>query len=32
MHGKNKTALNGFIEIANKSQRKSNKLWVDQGR
>ena len=29
---KAKTALNGFIEIVNKSKVKRNKLWVDQGR
>ena len=27
-----KTVLNGFVEIVNKSKRKPNKLWVDQGR
>ena len=27
-----KTLLNAFIEIANKPNRKLNKLWVDQGR
>ena len=26
------TVLNAFIEIVNKSNRKPNKLWVDQGR
>ena len=29
---KSKTVLNTFIEIANESNRKLNKLWVDQGR
>ena len=29
---KAKTVLNGFIGIVNKSKRKPNKLWVDQGR
>ena len=29
---KGKTALNAFIEKVNKSIRKPNKLWVDQGR
>ena len=29
---KGKTVLNALIEIANKSNRKLNKLWVDQGR
>ena len=27
-----KTVLNVFIEIANESNRKWKKLWVDQGR
>ena len=27
-----KTILNAFIEIVNESNRKPNKLWVDQGR
>ena len=27
-----KTVLNVFIEIVNKSNRKPNKLWVDQRR
>ena len=27
-----KTILNAFIKIANESNRKLNKLWVDQGR
>ena len=27
-----KTVLNAFIEIVNESNRKPNKLWVDQGR
>ena len=29
---KAKTVLNGFIEIVNKSKRKTNKLWTDQGK
>ena len=29
---KGKTVLNAFIEIVNESNRKPNKLWVDQGR
>ena len=29
---KGKTALNAFIEIVSESNRKPNKLWVDQGR
>ena len=29
---KGKTVLYAFIEIVNKSNRKPNKLWVDQGR
>ena len=29
---KGKTVLNVFIEIINESNRKPNKLWVDQGR
>ena len=29
---KGKAALNFFIEIVNESNRKPNKLWVDQGR
>ena len=29
---KDKTVLNAFIEIVNESNRKPNKLWVDQGR
>ena len=29
---KGKTVLNYFIEIVNESNRKLNKLWVDQGR
>ena len=28
---KGKTVLNAFIEIANESNHKPNKLWVDQG-
>ena len=28
---KGKTILNAFIEIVNESNRKPNKLWVDQG-
>ena len=27
-----KTVLNAFIEIVNESNRKPNKLWVDEGR
>ena len=29
---KGKIVLNAFIEIVNESNRKPNKLWVDQGR
>ena len=29
---KDKTVLNAFIEIINKSNRKLDKLWVDQGK
>ena len=29
---KGKKVLNAFIETANDSNRKPNKLWVDQGR
>ena len=29
---KGKRALNAFIEIVNESDRKPNKLWVDQGK
>ena len=29
---KGKTVLNDFIKIINESNRKPNKLWVDQGR
>ena len=29
---KDKTVLNAFIEILNESNRKPNKLWVDQGK
>ena len=29
---KDKTVLNDFMEIVNESNRKSNKLWVDEGR
>ena len=29
---KGKTVLHAFIEIVNESNRKPNKLWVDQGR
>ena len=29
---KGETIVNGFIEIMNKSKRKPNKLWVDQGK
>ena len=39
MHGlnlekirKGKTVFHAFIEIVNESNRKPNKLWVDQGR
>ena len=39
MHGlnlfkdkKGKTVVNAFIEIVNKSNRKPNELWVNQGR
>ena len=28
---KGKTVLNAFIEIVNESNRKPNKLWVNQG-
>ena len=28
---KGKTVLNAFIEIVNESNRKPNKLWIDQG-
>ena len=28
---KGKTVINAFIEIVNESNRKPNKLWVDQG-
>ena len=27
-----KTVLSDFIEVINKSKRKRNKLWTDQGR
>ena len=27
-----KTVLNAFIKIVNESNRKPNKLWVDQGK
>ena len=27
-----KTVLNAFTEMVNESNRKPNKLWVDQGR
>ena len=27
-----KRVLNAFIDIVNESNRKSNKLWVNQGR
>ena len=30
--GKGETVLNAFVEIVNKINCKSNKLWVDQGR
>ena len=29
---KGKTVLNAFIEIVNESNRKPNKIWVDQGK
>ena len=29
---KSKTVFNGYVEIANESKRKPNKLWTDQGR
>ena len=29
---KGKTVLNAFIEIVNESNRKRNKVWVDEGR
>ena len=29
---KGRTVLNAFNEIVNESNRKPNKLWVDQGR
>ena len=29
---KGKTVLNAFIKIVNESNRKPNKLWVDQGK
>ena len=29
---KDKIVLNTFIEVVNESNRKPNKLWVDQGR
>ena len=29
---KDKPVLNTFVEIVNESNRKLNKLWVDQGR
>ena len=39
MHGselskdkKREAVLNAFIEIVNETNRKQNKLWVDQGR
>ena len=33
LKGKNgKTDLKAFIEIVNESNRKQNKLWVDQGK
>ena len=31
-HKKGETVLNAFIEKVNESNRKPNKLWVDQGR
>ena len=29
---KDKIVLNTFIEVVNESNRRPNKLWVDQGR
>ena len=29
-HKKGKTVLNGFIEVSNESNRKPNKLWVEE--
>ena len=29
---KGKTVLNAFIERVNESNRKPNKLWIDQGK
>ena len=29
---KDKTILNAFIKIVSESNRKPNKLWVDQGK
>ena len=29
---KGETVLNAFIEMVNESNRKQNKLWVDQGK
>ena len=29
---RDKTILSAFIEIVDESNRKSNKLWIDQGR
>ena len=29
---KDKTVINAFIEIVNESNRKPNKIWIDQGR
>ena len=29
---KGKTVLNAFIEIVNESNRKSDKVWIDQGK
>ena len=31
-HKKVKTVLNAFIKIVNECNRKTNKLWMDQGR
>ena len=31
-HKKAKTILDGLITIANESNSKQNKLWIDQGR
>ena len=31
-YNKSKTILKAFIKIVNESNRKPNRLWVDQGR